>query len=62
VADHGLIGRNARTTDQGDDARGLRLEIRMDAGGRRFIEVGEGTRVYRRDRVRVHSDRIEVFD
>lgn len=58
----GLVGRDARRSEQGDDARGLRLEIRMDGGGRRIIEIGDELRVYRRDRVRVHSDHVEVYD
>lgn len=58
-----LIGRDARKSERSEgDERGLRLEIRMDAGGSRIIEVGGGLRVYRRDRVRVHHDRVEVFD
>lgn len=62
VATSGLIGRAARGSDQGDDERGLRLEIKMDGGGQRTIEVGEGLRIYKGDRVRVFSSRIEILD
>jgi hypothetical protein len=58
----GLIGRDARRGERGNDASGLRLEVRMDNGGRRIVEVGEGLRVYRRDRVRMHDNKLEVID
>lgn len=62
VAMSGLIGREARGNDRGNDERGLRLELKMDGGGQRTIEVSDGMRIYRGDRVRVYSDRIELLD
>ena len=62
VATGGLVGRKASGTDQGGDERGLRLELKMDGGGQRTIEVVEGLRIYKGDRLRVHSDRIEQLD
>jgi hypothetical protein len=62
VSTGGLVGRKAGRNDQGDDARGLRLEIKMDGGGRRTIEVVEGQRIYKGDRVRVFGTRIEMLD
>lgn len=62
VATGGLVGRKASGSDQGDDQRGLRLELKMDGGGQRTIEVVEGMRIYKGDRLRVHSNRIEQLD
>ena len=62
VSTGGLVGRKPGRDDQGDDARGLRLEIKMDGGGQRTIEVVEGGRIYKGDRVRVHGNRIEMLD
>jgi hypothetical protein len=62
AATGGLVGRLARDGERGDDARGLRLELKLDGGGRRTLEIGEGVRVYKGDRVRVSGDRIEMLD
>ena len=57
-----LIGRDARRGEAGEDARGQLLWIRMDGGGERKLEVTDGLRVYRRDRVRIADNRVEVID
>ena len=56
----GLIGhRIDRNDDRGDRGyRGKRVEIRMDRGGYRTVEVHGDMRLYRGDRVRVLPDRI----
>lgn len=59
VAVGGLVGLKAGGAD---DARGLRLEVKMDGGGVRTIEIVEGVRVYKGDRLRVHSDHVEMLD
>ena len=41
--------------------RGTRLEIRMDKGGVRTIDVHGDPRIYRGDRVRVFRDRVELL-
>ncbi len=55
----GLVGLKAGGAD---DARGLRLEVKMDGGGVRTIEIVEGVRVYKGDRLRVHADHVEMLD
>ena len=62
VSTRGLVGRKTGRDDQGDDARGLRLEVKMDGGGTRTLEVVDGLRIYKGDRLRVRGDRIEVLD
>lgn len=57
----GLIGRKVDRKDRGEGERGLRLNIRMDRGGYRTIEVHGDPRLYKGDRVRVHGDRIELI-
>lgn len=58
----GLVGRKSARGETGDDARGVRLEVRMDGGGTRTIEVVEGLRIYKGDRLRVRGGRVEVLD
>ncbi|HVF35506.1 MAG TPA: hypothetical protein VND91_09315 [Candidatus Saccharimonadia bacterium] len=41
--------------------RGTRIEIRMDKGGRRVIQVHGDPRIYKGDRVRLYRDRIELL-
>lgn len=57
----GVVGRKA-SGNQGDDARGVRLEVKMDGGGQRTIEITDGLRVYKGDRLRVHTDHVEMLD
>lgn len=60
----GLIGhridRNNGVRDGG--FRGKRVEVRMDRGGYRVVEVHGDMRIYRGDRVRVLSDRIVALN
>ncbi|HVF35432.1 MAG TPA: glycine zipper 2TM domain-containing protein [Candidatus Saccharimonadia bacterium] len=60
----GLIGhRIDRNDDRGDRGfTGKRVEIRMDRGGYRTVEVHGDMRIYRGDRVRVHQDRLVSLD
>ena len=62
VAVGGLVGRKASGAAGANDARGLRLEVKMDGGGVRTIEIVEGVRVYKGDRLRVHTDHVEMLD
>lgn len=62
VAVGGLVGRKATGEPGAGDARGLRLEVKMDGGGVRTIEIVEGVRVYKGDRLRVHADHVEMLD
>ena len=57
----GLIGREAdsRRGDRGE--RGTRIEVRMDRGGIRVVEVHGDMRIYRGDRVRVYRGRVEIL-
>lgn len=58
----GLIGREVDRNDgRGGGQRGLRLEIRMDRGDYRTIEIHGDMRIYRGDRVRVHRNRVELL-
>ena len=57
----GLIGRTTGRRADGPGERGTRLEIRMDKGGIRTIEVHGDPRIYRGDRVRVFKDRVELL-
>ena len=62
VAVAGLVGRKASGAAGADDVRGLRLEVKMDGGGLRTIEIVDGVRVYKGDRLRVHTDHVEMLD
>ena len=42
-------------------ARGTRIEIRMDKGGKRVIHVHGDPRIYKGDRVRLYRDRLELL-
>lgn len=58
----GLVGRNADRHQRRGGEIGRRLELRMDRGGYRVIEVHGPMRIYRGDRVRVLPDRIVPLD
>lgn len=60
----GLIGhRIDRNDNRGDrGSRGKRVEVRMDRGGYRTVEVHGDMRLYRGDRVRVLNDRIVALN
>ena len=57
----GLIGRKIDRNSDARGERGLRLEIRMDRGGYRTVEIAGAMRIYRGDRVRVRRDRVELL-
>ena len=57
----GLIGRKVDKKSGSNGERGLRLEIRMDRGGFRTIEIAGTPRLYRGDRVRVERDRVDLL-
>lgn len=56
----GLIGRNQDLKRGRNGEPGLRLDIRMDRGGYRTLEIAGQPRIYRGDRVRVYRDRVEL--
>lgn len=56
-----LIGRKADRRGRGRGERGLRLEVRMDGGGYRVVEVHGDMRIYRGDRVRLRRDRVVLL-
>jgi outer membrane lipoprotein SlyB len=56
----GLIGRNQDLKRGGNGEPGLRLDIRMDKGGYRTLEIAGQPRIYRGDRVKVYNDRVEL--
>ena len=57
----GLIGRNVALHEGSPGERGLFIEVRMDSGGYRKLEIHGDMRIFRRDRVRVWSDRVELI-
>ena len=57
----GLIGRNVAQNPGNAGERGLFIEVRMDSGGYRKLEVHGDMRIFRRDRVRVYSERVELL-
>lgn len=57
----GLIGRKLERKAAPDGTRGTRLEVRMDKGGIRTIEVHGDPRIYRGDRVKVSKGRVELL-
>ena len=57
----GLIGRKVDRDSRSRGQRGLRLEIRMDRGGIRTVEIAGTPRLYRGDRVRVLRDRVDLL-
>lgn len=58
----GLIGHKQDKKHSDNGEPGLRLEVRMDAGGYRTIEIAGNQRIYKGDRVKVHRDRVELVD
>lgn len=58
----GLVGRNADGANRRGGTLARRIELRMDRGGHRVIEVHGAFRAYRGDRVRVLSDRLVLLD
>lgn len=64
----GAVGRNIdrnngndRNDNRGGTRNGVRLRVRMDRGGHQTVEVGGNLSVYRGDRVRLHSNRVELI-
>ena len=57
----GLIGRNVAQREGDTGERGLFIEVRMDSGGYRKLEIDGDMRIFRRDRVRIYSDRVELL-
>ena len=58
----GLVGHNADRANRRGGTTARRIELRMDRGGHRVLEVHGAFRIYRGDRVRVLSDRLVVLD
>ena len=54
-----MLFRSSRKGDTGE--RGLRIEVRMDKGGYRIVEIHGDMRIYRGDRVRVYRDHVELL-
>ena len=57
----GFVGRNVDSRKGDTGERGLRIEVRMDKGGHRTVEIHGDMRIYRGDRVRVYRDRVELL-
>lgn len=62
AATGGYIGYKQDKKNSRNGEPGLRLEIRMDAGGTRYVEIAGQPRIYRGDRVKVHGDRVELVN
>jgi len=56
----GFIGRNQDLNKSHNGEPGLRLEIRMDKGGYRTLEIAGQPRIYRGDRVKVYNNKVEL--
>jgi outer membrane lipoprotein SlyB len=57
----GLVGRKVDRNDSANGERGLRLEIRMDNGSMRTVEIAGTPRLYKGDRVRVERNRVDLL-
>jgi len=57
----GFIGKNVDQGKGKGGERGLRIEVRLDKGGYRTVEILGNMRIYRNDRVRVYRDRVELL-
>ncbi len=53
--------RNRRYDDRNGNSDGVRLQVRMDGGGYRTVEVAGNLNIYRGDRVRLNRDRVVVL-
>ena len=60
AAGGGLIGHKVDKNHSHNGEPGLRIQVRMDKGGYRTIEVAGQQRIYKGDRVKVHRDRVEL--
>lgn len=61
AATGGYIGHKA-DKNHPDEQPGLRLEIRMDAGGMKYLEIAGQPRIYKGDRVKVKRDTVTLVE
>jgi outer membrane lipoprotein SlyB len=57
----GLIGHKVDKNNAPGEQEGLRLEIRMDNGSYRTVEIHGRMRLYRGDRVKVRGNKVELL-
>jgi uncharacterized protein YcfJ len=60
AAGGGLIGHKVDKNHSANGEPGLRLQIRMDKGGNKTIEIAGNQRIYKGDRVKVFRDHVEI--